>query len=498
MQLQFEKEALQCLHTVKREIQSHEQTQEVRITDGMPDIGRIIGAWGQVILRSKEWQRDGMTVSGGTMVWVQYMPEDGGEVQCIESWLPFQMRWAFPETQHDGKIMTQCILKSVDARSTSARKLILRTNVAVLGWAMESRECDLYSPRDVPEDVQLRRIAYPMQLPVEAGEKAFSLEETLNLPPSVPKPEKVMAYHLQPEITEEKMMGDKVVFRGTAVLHLLYLAEDGGQYTWDFDLPFTQYNELDGEYGDDAQVMLWPCVTAMELESDGDTLNLKAGMVCQYRVSRRTMVEMTEDAYSPRRSVVCKFQNMDIPGVLESKTQNVRIQQNSPVDGMRLTDVQFLPQPVSTTNGEACTALDLSGTFQLLYYDMEGNPRTSMQRWEDTLDIPKGDCCAMEATFWLSGKPQGSLMSGSAQLSAEGKLMAETMTTNSMPVVTGLELGELQEADSRRPSLILRRANGQNLWDLAKTCGSSVKSIQDANGLENDPEATQMLLIPIL
>lgn len=498
MQLQFEKEALQCLHTVKREIQSHEQTQEVRITDGMPDIGSIIGAWGQVILRSKEWQGDGMTVSGGTMVWVQYMPEDGGEVQCIESWLPFQMRWAFPETQHDGKMMTQCLLKSVDARSTSARKLILRTNVAVLGWAMEDRECDLYSPKEVPEDVQLHRISYPMQLPVEAGEKAFSLEETLNLPPSVPKPEKVMAYQMQPEITEEKMMGDKVVFRGTAVLHLLYLAEDGGQYTWDFDLPFTQYNELDGEYGEDAQVMLWPCVTALELEKTEDNLNMKAGLVCQYRVSRRTMVEVTEDAYSPRRNVVCQFRDLDLPGILESKSQNIHIQQNSPVDGMRLTDVQFSPQPVTAASDEDSTSLELAGVFQMLYYDMEGNLRTASQRWENHADIPKGKDCCVDGTFWPSGKPQGSLLSGSAQLNAEGKLMTQTMTTNAMPVVTGLELGELQEADSRRPSLILRRANGQNLWDLAKTCGSSVKSIQDANGLENDPEAAQMLLIPIL
>ena len=498
MQLQFEKEALQCLHTVKRETQSHEQTQEVRITDGMPDIGRIIGAWGQVILRSKEWQRDGMSVSGGTMVWVQYMPEDGGEPQCIESWLPFQIRWTFPETQHDGKIMSQCVLKSVDARSTSARKLMLRTNVAVLGWAMENRECELYSPKEVPDDVQLHRISYPMQLPVEAGEKAFSLEETLNLPPSVPKPEKVMAYHLQPEITEEKMMGDKVVFRGTAVLHLLYLAEDGGQYAWDFDIPFTQYNELDGEYGEDARVVLWPCVTALELEKTDDNLNMKTGLVCQYRVSRRTMVEVTEDAYSPRRSVVCQFRDMDLPGILECKTQNIHIQQNSPVDGMRLTDVQFSPQPVTAGSNDDRTSLELSGNFQMLYYDMEGNLRTASQHWKNQTDFPKGRGCTVDGIFWPSGKAQGNLLSGSAQLSAEGMLMTETMTTNALPVVTGLELGELQEADPRRPSLILRRTNGQNLWDIAKEYGSSVDSIRDANGLSNDLETAQILLIPIL
>ena len=55
LQLQFERQGIPCLKTLKREIQSQEQTQEVRISDGMPDIGSIIGAWGQVILRGKEW-----------------------------------------------------------------------------------------------------------------------------------------------------------------------------------------------------------------------------------------------------------------------------------------------------------------------------------------------------------------------------------------------------------------------------------------------------------
>ena len=53
MQLQFEKQEIPCLHTLKREVQSQEQTQEIRVSDGMPDIGCVIGAWGQVILRSK-------------------------------------------------------------------------------------------------------------------------------------------------------------------------------------------------------------------------------------------------------------------------------------------------------------------------------------------------------------------------------------------------------------------------------------------------------------
>ena len=498
MQLQFEKQGISCLQTIKREVQSQEQTQEFRISDGMPDIGSIIGAWGQVILRSKEWQGDGMSVSGGTMVWVQYLPEEGGQPQCVESWLPFQMRWSFPQTQHDGTIFVQCGLRSVDARSLSARKMMLRTNVSVLAWAMERGEHELFAPVDVPEDVQMQTRNYPMQLPAEAGEKAFSLEETVSLPPSAPRPESLVSYSLQPEITEEKMMGDKVVFRGNAVLHILYGADDGGQYAWDFDLPFTQYSELDGEYGDDAEVMLWPCVTALEMDREEEKLTMKAGLVCQYRISHRPVVQVVEDAYSPRRSVTPVRRDLELPGILESKSHTIHAQQNSPVDGMRLTDVQFLPQSVRLRNTGEEVAMELPGTFQMLYYDMEGNLHQAAQNWEETMTMPVGQGSTVEATMWPAGKPQGNLMSGSAQLSTDVKLMTETVSSTPIPMVTALELGELQQPDPLRPSLILCRSQGQTLWEMARKHGSTVTAIQQANGLQSEPEAQQMLLIPVM
>lgn len=498
MQLQFEKRGIPCLQTVKREAQSQEQTQELRISDGMPDIGSIIGAWGQVILRSKEWQGDGMSVSGGTMVWVQYMPEEGGEPQCVESWLPFQLRWSFPQTQHDGTILTQCLLRSVDARSLSARKMMLRTNVSILGWALEKQEHEVFAPADIPEDIQLRTQRYPMLIPVEAGEKAFSLEETLSLPPSAPRMEKLISFSMQPEVTEEKMMSDKVVFRGNAVLHILYCADDGGQYSWDFDLPFTQYSELDGEYGEDAEAMLLPCVTALELEKEENALNMKAGLVCQYRISHRPVVEVVEDAYSLRRSVTPIRQDLGLPGILDNRTQNIHAQLNVPMDGMRLTDVQFLPQSVQSRNNGEEVILEVPGSFQMLYYDMDGNLRTGTQKWQENVTIPVGEGATQEAMTWPVGKPQGNLLSGSAQLSADMKLMTQTRSGAAIAMVTGLEVGDLQEPDPHRPSLILRRKGNENLWELAKRNGSTVTAIQEANQLDAEPDAAQMLLIPVV
>ena len=65
-------------------------------------------------------------------------------------------------------------------------------------------------------------------------------------------------------------------------------------------------------------------------------------------------------------------------------------------------------------------------------------------------------------------------------------------------MVAGLELGELEEPDPTRPSLILRNAAGESLWSLAKNNGSTVSAILAANGLDGEPGQKQMLLIPVV
>ena len=54
-----------------------------------------------------------------------------------------------------------------------------------------------------------------------------------------------------------------------------------------------------------------------------------------------------------------------------------------------------------------------------------------------------------------------------------------------------------QQDGSQRPSLILRRAGEEGLWELAKKTGSTVAAIRSANKLQEEPKPGQLLLIPV-
>ena len=99
MELQWNKTPCPYLHTHTRQTQTQEETLELRLPEELPDIGRVLCAWGQCVVRSKQWRADGMNVSGGVTVSVLYLPEDGSAARCVEGWLPFQAKWSFPQTR---------------------------------------------------------------------------------------------------------------------------------------------------------------------------------------------------------------------------------------------------------------------------------------------------------------------------------------------------------------------------------------------------------------
>lgn len=498
MQLQFNQSVIPCLKSLKREMQTQEQTQEVRITDGMPDIGRVLASWGQPVIRGKEWRTGNVGVTGGVMVWVLYEPEDGGEPQCMETWLPFQMKWDIPDSQRDGTVEAYPILRGVDARSLSARKLMVRANMGVLAQMWEPGEMTVYSPAELPTDVQVLQNTYPIQIPMEAGEKAFALDDVLSLPSSAPAISKVVRYSLQPVLMEQKVVTDKLVIRGVAMLHILYIGTDGMLHNWDFELPFSQYAELQKEYDPCADARIRFAVTALELDrGEEETWTLKAGITAQYVVFGCETIQLAEDMYSPYRQIDLQTEELQAPMLLDMFTHTMQVE--STIDGVHMdpVDVVFYPdQPRVVREGQQVTA-ELSGVFQILGYDEAGVLQSGVSRWENEWSLDAAPESMVEMTVQTVGQPLSIPGADGAAVRSELALQVQTNGAKGMQMLTGAELGDQERTVEDRPSLILRRAGEESLWEIAKSTGSTVAAIRKFNGIEEEPSSNQMLLIPL-
>lgn len=497
MDMTFERKTISCLDTALQQVQNGEQTLELKLAEGMPDVGQILTAWGQCVLRSKEWREDQVQFSGGMMVWVLYAPEDGSEAQCVQGWIPFQMRWELPENTPEGTVRLRCLTRFVDGRSTSPRKILVRAGMAVLAEAYVPTELETAEPRERPQNVALLEHTYPVRLMKEAGEKAFQIDQELHLPDSIPDLKQLISWRVSPRITDHRVLADKVVFKGNCNLHVLYRSDAGQFHNWDFELPFSQYADLRGEYGSDARVetALMPTSLELELRENGN-LDLRGGMTAQYLITDQQPMTLVEDAYSPEWDLTVKQEMLMPPAVLENRRESIRAEQTVSVPANLTADIQFLPDFPRQRRTENDIELEYPGQFQLLYYGEEGQLQGTTSRWEGNGSLSADENSRINAVP-VGAEAQAVTGNGNILAKAEIPVELTTITRQPISMVTGVELGQQKKQDPNRPSLILRRAGHSSLWDIAKAAGSTVEAIRRANGLTGEPNPEQMLLIPV-
>ena len=497
MQLQFNKSELRFLDTAARGIRNTEVSQEIRLPEGMPDIGRVLTTWGQVMLRSKEWQDGTVTVTGGVKAWTLYAPEDGTEPRSVESWIPFQLRWEAEDVGREGPVRVLPLLRFADSRSISARKMMIRAGVGAMVQALYSKGTEVYEPVELPEDVQILKNSYPVRLHSEAGEKTFLLDEELMLQDSAGA-EKLLSSTVFPEITEKRVLADKIVFKGTAHVHLVCRNSEGKVHSTDLEVPVSQFAELDGSYDGDTEADICMAVTSLETDlAEPGKLFIKCGMVAQYLIDQRKMLELVQDAYSPLRQVDLSEMLLELPVVLDERRETVAVEQTVAGQNGQVADAVFLPDFPRHNRHDGEVELEMHGLFRMLIYGEDGSLQGINSRWEGSRSVNAADNTNLTVSVQPVGRVQTMAGMDAMVISTQVMVRQQTGTGDSIPMVTGLELGQPREAGDARPSLVLCSCGMESLWDLAKRCNSTVDAICAANGLSAEPVHDRILLIPV-
>ena len=473
-----------------------EETQECRLPESMPDIGRVIASWGQVVLRGKEWRGNHIGINGGVMVWVLYAPEDGSGPRMMESWIPFQARTEHHHGTEEGVIRAECVVSSVDARSISSRKLMLRCQVGLLVQTMLPKQAELACPGQLPEDIQVLNEIYPMVLTREAGERSFLVEEQVSLPQGMPQPQRILYFRLSPRVAEQKVQGSRAVFRGVGELHLLYQDAQEKLRSADVEVPFAQYVELDGDYEEGAELSSLMAVTSLEAEPEEGGLRVRCGLVNQYIINAPTVVRCLSDAYSTVRELELVEQEVLLPAWLDEQVRQIELGEQLAGDEIPV-DAIFFPDLPLVTRQPGGAQIRFGGAFQTLSQTPEGKLTGRTVKTGKDITVA-GECDTIPCT-WLRGGTSARREGSGCSLEAKLEGRISSVCTRPMSMVTGIRASEPKRPDPERPSIIVRaRKPEETLWDIAKYCGSTVSAIQRLNRLESEPEENRLLLIPVI
>ena len=191
------------------------------------------------------------------------------------------------------------------------------------------------------------------------------------------------------------------------------------------------------------------------------------------------------------------MRELRLPVVLDSVQGNMRVDAVISEPAARVVDVSVCMEQPSLRRAGDLTELCCDGQFQVLYCDENGSMQGRNARWSQTWELPAAMEAEVLGMVQNISRPMGTVAGGQIDLSGGIQMGAMTVSQQGIPMVTGLELGEMAVPDPGRPSLILRRAGEDSLWEIAKRTGSTVNAIRQANGLMDEPLDDRLLLIPV-
>lgn len=505
MELELNRTELSGYDTIADTTLFSEETLECIVPDACPDILRILDTDGVVCVKSKEAGEGRAELRGMIRACVLYLPDGAEGIRTMEVSIPFTCG-----TDHPA-IHTGCIvhavprLLSADARMLNPRKVYVRAEIAV-GFqlfspsaAMVSTSCDCqesWGIQEKRERCQTYRIA-------AVQEKPFTFSDDLALPGSKPDLAELLRQRVDLSCTESKVIGNKLIFKGQAVLTLLYRTEDLMPVTVSFELPFSQIMEVSGaaEEADCDLELTLNDISCQPDPEDHRTISVSMGLLAQTVLREEHSVEVVSDLYSTAYELTVERQEDTFGRLSErgSRRQSFREILETSVAVKSVVDCSLAIGAVSQSwEGNLLTMS--ADTRVMILYRGEDDELYSLVRpvpvscqWE-----PEAGCscfcrCSCPGEFYATPTVGGI----EVRFPLDFHYRAETRHT--VLEAAAAHLDEERLCDStQRPSIVLRMVEeGETLWDIAKAYATTSADIIGANELtEEAVPMGRLLLIP--
>ncbi len=501
MELVFQEKQVECLNRILCETVLLEQTADIIVPDSLPDIERVVDAFGMLMIRTEECIALSASAAGVVQAGVLYVSEDGS-VQQIPAQIPFSVRRDFSSQQESCTLQCRCVLRSVDARALNSRKLLVRVGIACTLTVYAQERVTLYDLPDPAPNLQLKRTQLPLTMPLGLCEKSFVLNEELELASGKPALERLLKCLCRVQLAEQKLVGDKAVFKGGLLIHALYEDTEGKLSTHEWNVPFSQYAQMEQEL-DENELLTELSMMSFEVEPDSQTdcrrLLLSANLLAQCTAIGQKKITLIEDAYCTDAQFTPQFDACEMTGILDRQVFRETAAAVNDEPAGSVVDVWMYPEEVSRQRTDGAMLLEQSLNCNVLYYDTEGKLQGSVLRPTLRVETAISDAGNCAVTELNAGEVLCSAGAAGLEVRVPISMTVESSSLHRLNTVKGGQITELPEQTGRRPSVILRRTEREEeLWELGKAYRTPIQTIKEANDLQTDViPADAMLLIPL-
>lgn len=508
MELELKKVSLDTYETGGELTLAQEETAETIVPDYCPDIARIIETDGKVYLHSRELRDGKAELSGTVRVTVLYTPDGEGGIRSLEYAMPFTVESdsrALPGCQH---LLAETETEFLEARMLNPRKIFTHCKLVthITGYQRKPFEfcADVESEPEL--QVEKRMESQHAILLTHIAEKDFTFTEQMNLSPGREGAAELLTSQLSSTVTETKIVGSKLIFKGVFSVSLLYRDNSGSCGSITSELPFSQIMEVEGAVeGSAARVQLQ--LTGTDFQIDGDDPEGRQIAVTLYFHATALLREeqdltLLSDLYSTAYDMTYEAAPMSVTSFCEELTRRQTMREVLEI-GVVAESILALSAYCGTVSvsREGNMAVLRSGvTVRAMYLDEGGVPLVAERSIDASCQIELPEDCRITAKAICAEEVQGTLGDRGIEVRFPVDFHVEAEARVKKICICGAKLDtETMKDAGGAPSLVLRCIGRQETaWDLAKKYNTTIDAILSANQLEGEGDIPQekLLLIP--
>lgn len=487
---------------------TQEESAETIVPDYCPDMARVIATEGTVYLHGQELREGRAEITGSVQVNILYTPDGESGVRSLELSLPFTVESDNRALSDCGEISAETVTELLEARMLNPRKVLTRCRLLTRLTGYRKTPLRLTTDVVTPEGyhIEKRRERQKAVLLTRFVRREFQFSDTFALSPGRPGAVELLSVDVSPDVTETRIIGDKLICKGVFALSLLYLTEENQCASQVAELPFSQILDVE-DVPEDAPVSMRVTLTGSEIQLDGADPDGREIAVTLYldalaMVRREMELDLLRDFYSTAFETRYDAAPLTLTESWERQTyrQNMREVLETGMAADEILSLRVLCGPVAVSTEDGHTVLRAPALIRVLYADEGGVTLVAERRTEIRVgaDLPEG--CEITARAEVSEEPRGSISERGIEVRFTADFRTEAVKVSQALCVTAAELDTDAPKDAAGvPSLVLRRMEPEeSAWDMAKACNSTVRAILDANRLTDEAELPRdtLILIP--
>ena len=497
MELEFHGKEYACKRISAVEVFYQEETAELILPDSSPDVQAVLRSSASACIRDRELRAGCYAVSGGFQTGVLFSTEAGNEPGLLEGWLPFRVSLSSDAISQDDFGTVEIRIRSVDARILNSRKILARVSYAVR-LTVYAEHVLRSKIAESDDSVQLRCERTSGVFPVACAERECHLSENIDLPAFGAEVSRILRATPEIRISEQSIVDGKAVIRGAFLLHLLFCLENGQVGCHDLQFPLSQFAQLE-EDCKDGTARTHVFITDFSMEQDDLGWLMSASLVIQTVISKCIEIPMITDGYCVDRDFNAEYEKIVLQEPLDAPV-SVKTMECVLGDGFgKMVDCEVWLDFPTCRRSDDSISVHSAAAIGALYYDDAGKlcGETVKCEGESAFALASDALCFADADLDMPSFAAAAVMG--KRITCPVSFSARCFASREVGAMVRAELGETTVTKDDRPSLLVRRWNGGELWELAKECNTTVRSICSANDIGCEgAEYPSLLVIPLV